>query len=110
MRGFIRHIFYLLGACAIAGCGAHTNPYRFIFVEKERKYFALKSGKEECIQSGYDVIPKDPEVQKYNTVELWITYENCGVKQLIIMDDKTRVMWGVPVRQEKKSKGKMSLE
>jgi hypothetical protein len=72
--------------------------------------FALKVGREECKQSGFDVIPKDPEEQKYNTVELWITYENCGMKEMILMDDKTRVMWGVPIREEPKSKGKMSLE
>jgi hypothetical protein len=72
--------------------------------------FSLENPKEECEQSGYDVIPRDPEVQKYNTVELWITYKNCGMRQRIVMDDKTRVMWGVPIQEKPKSKGSVGVQ
>ena len=94
----------------LTGCAASTNPYRFIFVEKQRKLYALNANKEECVQSGFEVIPKDPEVQKYNTVELWITFENCNMKEVIILDYKTRVMWGVPVQEKPKSKGSVGLQ
>lgn len=105
MRGLNRHILSLLSIGLLTGCASHTNPYRFIFVEKERKFFTLTNPKEECVISGFDVIPKDPDVQKYNEVKLVYTYKNCNMKQVIIMDDKTRVMWGVPLLVPEKKKG-----
>lgn len=86
----------------LTGCASFQSGYRLILVEKERKLYNLKTG-EQCEVSGYEIDPKEyGKDHKVGEAELKLTYSNCDVKQGIILNDKEKVMWGMPVEEPKK--------
>lgn len=99
----MKQVFILLTAVALlSGCSAKSQAYRLILVEKKRDLYDLKTG-EPCDPSGYDVETKEFR-DGVTTAELWITYRNCETKEKIILDDRTKPMWGVPVTEQPKKK------
>lgn len=101
-------LLFIVLSCV--GCGAEHAPYHLILVEKERHFYDIHT-LDPCATSGYDLVPKEPKEQaKVNTVELWVTYENCGVKEKIILDDSKKPMWGVPLHEEPKQKGSVGVQ
>lgn len=84
----------------LTGCGAEHGPYRLILVEKERKFLDLQTGAA-CEPSGYDIDPKFYKKENREEAELMITYSNCSVREKVILDDKQKVMWGIPMKKPK---------
>lgn len=92
----------------LIGCTAKHSAYRLILVEKSRNIYNIND-MNVCEISGYDVQTTNIEDGK-TTAELLITFKNCEVREKVILDDKTKPMWGIPIQEKPKSKGSLIVQ
>lgn len=83
----------------LASCASGPTGYHLILVEKERKLLNFQG--EACEISGYDVDPKAYK-DSHTEAELIVTYKNCDFKEHIILDERTKVLWGIKTFPEPK--------
>lgn len=103
-------LFFIFITMLLMGCAAKDRAYRLIYVENENKERLYNFDGELCTETGLDVDPQVYEDKGYpDEVKLLYTYENCNIHRVRILEQREKLMWGVPIRPEQLKKNKRRM-